>query len=177
MSQGSAGEQAARVARLGLPAVSSLASQCPFILLRDGPLSRVAFPEWILRDQRPQTPSRPAWPKASLLHVGRQVGPSRQQLLLSGEFSGSQGTRKQPPAVAWAGPAPAPQGPAPPCLRAHQERFFRATPYRGVGGEMQWQQITLAKNWMIMPAAVTCSGQDRGAGRKEGGLLRAPEAR
>lgn len=109
MSQGSAGEQAARVARLGLPAVSSLASQCPFILLRDGPLSRVAFPEWILRDQRPQTPSRPAWPKASLLHVGRQVGPSRQQLLLSGEFSGSQGTRKQPPAVAWAGPAPVPK--------------------------------------------------------------------
>lgn len=106
----------------------------PFILLRDGSLSRVAFPQWILRDQRPQTPSRPAWPKASLLHVGCQVGPSRQQLLLSGEFAGSQGTRKQRPAVAWAGPAPAPQGPAPPCLRAHQERFFRATPYRGVWG-------------------------------------------
>lgn len=47
----------------------------------------------------------------------------------------------------------------------------------GGGAGMQWQQITHAKNWMIMPAAVTCSGQDRGAGRREGGLLRAPEAR
>lgn len=150
----------------------------PFILLRDGSLSRVAFPQWILRDQRPQTPSRPAWPKASLLHVGRQVSPSRQQLLLSGEFSGSQGTRKQRPAVAWAGPAPAPQGPScTPMPRGSPGAVLPSHTLRGGEGGMQWQQITLAKNWMIMPAAVTCSGHDRGAGRKEGGLLRAPEAR